>query len=261
MGMEHQTAIAYGNKYKNFYYYDFDHIILHETAHEWWGNSLTAADMQDVWLQEGFATYSEALYVEDHYSYKEYLKYLSLYRIMIKNNHPVLGPSGVDYFSYKDTDVYMKGCWFLHTLRGALNDDALFFDILKSFATRYREKTVCTKDFLNVVNEKTKSDYKWLFDQYLKTRDVPELQVSIAKEEGTNLYKLYYRWENVVEGFKMPATVILTYGGKYHTKLRLNPETLWGSVKLSPENGQTKPGIIFNPNDGYYTLRTFKGNP
>lgn len=256
MGMEHQTAIAYGNKYKNFYYYDFDHIILHETAHEWWGNSLTASDMCDVWLQEGFATYSEALYVEDHYSYTEYQKYLNLYRMMIKNNHPVIGPSGVDYFYFKDTDVYMKGAWFLHTLRSTLADDTLFFDIIKSFATRYRAKTVCTNDFLSLVNEKTGEDYAWLFKQYLYERQVPELLSTVRFDAASNTYRFYYKWTKTRADFRLPVEIS---GRKINTK-RINPTTDWQYLTIGNSSlDYTNRGVFPNTNRAYFTVKEYTG--
>ena len=115
--MEHQTAIAYGNKYKNSFGSSFDYIILHETAHEWWGNSVSIGDYAEIWLHEGFATYSEALYVEHLYGHEAYQRYLSVYAMLIKNKKPLIGPYDVNYWDYKDTDVYMKGALILHTLR------------------------------------------------------------------------------------------------------------------------------------------------
>jgi len=201
-GMEHQSAIAYGNNYKNSYN-GFDYIILHESAHEWWGNSVSAADLSDVWLHEGFATYSEALYVESIQGKNAYLRYLLTYRLFIKNKRPVVGPVGVRFFDYKDSDVYMKGAWILHTLRTLINDDILFFDILKSFHERYKMKTVTSKDFIDMVNEKTGSDYSWFFHQYLNKREAPFLEYYW---DGTNFY---YRWKYVGADFKMPAEISL----------------------------------------------------
>ena len=107
-GMEHQTAIAYGNGYKTNLGL-FDYIILHESAHEWWGNSVTVPDYAEVWMHEGFATYSEALYYEKLKGHEGYLRYMKLYAMFIKNKRPVVGPHDVNYWDYKDVDVYMKG--------------------------------------------------------------------------------------------------------------------------------------------------------
>lgn len=208
-GMEHQSAIAYGNNYTNSYN-GFDYIILHESAHEWWGNSVSAADLSDVWIHEGFATYAEALYVESIQGKNAYLRYLLTYRLFIKNKRPVVGPAGVRFFDYKDSDVYMKGAWILHTLRTLLESDQslpdgskLFFDILKSFHEKYKMKTVASKDFSDMVNEITDRDYTWFFRQYLNKREAPFLEYYW---DGLDFY---YRWKYVDADFKMPAEISL----------------------------------------------------
>lgn len=201
-GMEHQTAIAYGNGYKNNSL-GFDYIILHETAHEWWGNSLTALDLAEGWLHEGFATYAECLYVEKKFGHQTYLNYLRNYQWTIINRRPVVGPYGMRYFNYKDGDIYTKGVWILHTLRETINKDSVFFDIIKTFATRYAYKNVTSEDFISVVNEKTGLDYHWFFDQYLHNRFVPELEYY----QDNN--RLFYKWnaDYTNQDFKLPVVV------------------------------------------------------
>ena len=201
-GMEHQTAIAYGNGYQTGYN-GFDYIILHESAHEWWGNCVSAADFADVWLQEGFATYAEALFVESTQGRNAYLNYLLVYRLFIQNKYPVVGPTGYRYFDYRNSDCYQKGAWVLHTMRTQISNDTVFFDILKSFQTKFKLKTVSSKDFINVVNEKTGDDYTWFFNQYLYKREAPFLEYYWDK---TNFY---YRWKYVDSTFKMPAEIAL----------------------------------------------------
>lgn len=212
-GMEHQSAIAYGNGYNNHPTFGFDYIILHETAHEWWGNSLTAPDMAELWLHEGFATYSEAMYVEAKHGYDAYLNYLSGYRNMIRNERPILGPYNVFYTNYHDNDIYLKGAWFLHSLRKAVGYDPLFFDIIKTFAIENRARTVSTKEFMELVNRKTGKDLEWMFTQYLTQRKVPQLMLRFKKNG------MYYWWEDTVEGFDLPVNIVLADG---QTK-RLNP--------------------------------------
>ena len=202
-GMEHQSAIAYGNGYSNGAT-GFDYIILHETAHEWWGNSVTAFDLAHVWIHEGFASYCEALYVEQTRGYAVYMSYLYDQRMSIRNKRPVVGPEGYHFFDYKDPDVYVKGSWILHTLRLTLNNDALFFDIIKTFAAEYREKQAVSQDFIDIVNSKTGENYAWFFDQYLNNRKVPVLEY-YYNESGD----LYYRWTGVKDDFKMPLEVVV----------------------------------------------------
>lgn len=196
-GMEHQSAIAYGNGYRNQFGYSFDYIILHETAHEWWGNSVTASDLADGWLHEGFATYSEALFVEHKFGKERYENYLLNQRIYIINRRPVVGEKGIRYFNYKDSDIYMKGAWILHTLRSSINNDSVFFDIIKTFATRYYRSEISSQQFIDLVNEKTKQNYTPFFDQYLNNRFVPELEYYQDSEY------IYYRWKKTNPGFNL----------------------------------------------------------
>jgi aminopeptidase N len=197
-GMEHQTAIAYGNKYKNGYE-GFDYIILHETAHEWWGNSVSAADLADAWLQEGFATYAEALFVESTQGRDAYLNYMYSMRLGIQNQRPVVRKRGIRYFSYKDEDVYSKGAWVLHSLRYVINNDYLFFSILKEFRMKNHTKQVLTEAFTSFVNERTKKNYDWFFKQYLYSREAPILEYFLYDQF------LYYRWKNASADFALPV--------------------------------------------------------
>lgn len=222
-GMEHQTAIAYGNKFKNSYL-GFDYIILHETAHEWWGNSLTGEDLAEGWIHEGFATYAECLYVEKTKGKKAYDDYMRTYKWTIINRRPVVGVYGLRYFNYKDGDIYVKGAWILHTLRQTINNDPVFFDIIKTFATRYMYENVTSDDFLEVVNEKTRKDYKWFFDQYLHNRFVPEIEYC---EQGG---QVYYRWnpEYTNADFCLPVALSDTMEVKVDT---IVPTTAVATVK------------------------------
>lgn len=225
-GMEHQSAIAYGNGYKNGYN-GFDYIILHETAHEWWGNSVTAFDLAHVWIHEGFATYCEALYVEQAKGHNAYMSYLRTQAITIKNKRPVVGPEGYHYFNYKDGDVYNKGSWILHTLRLTLNDDSLFFDILKTFSVAYREKQVVSQDFIDLVNGKTGKDYTWFFEQYLYKRKIPVLEFYWS-DNGD----LYYRWTGVNENFKMPLEVTVNK----RVRFTISPSTAVAKTRIPVEH-------------------------
>lgn len=209
-GMEHQTAIAYGNGYENDVNLTTDYIILHEIAHEWWGNSVTAYDLSDVWIQEGFATYSEALYVEKMDGKEAYLDEMYWQRIMIGNKYPVIGIEGKRWFdSHKNSDVYGKGSWILHTLRSELANDSLFFDIIKSFYSSAKYKIVSSKDFELLVNEKTGKDYAWFFNQYLRNNFAPELEYKITMEGA-----FYYKWVNVNPDFNQMKLNLVINGDK-----------------------------------------------
>lgn len=202
-GMEHQTAIAYGEGFRNDALNDFDYIIVHETAHEWWGNSITAADLGDGgWLQEGFATYAEALYVEATKGPEAYRDYLLNNRWVIKNKRTLVRPGGIRYFNFRDGDIYNKGAWMLHSLRYAIGNDSLFLGIVHDFAVTYKMQLVSSQTFTDFVNARTGKDYGWFFEQYLYNRYVPELEYY---SKG-NL--LYYRWsDRTAEYFNMRQRV------------------------------------------------------
>lgn len=208
-GMEHQTAIAYGNGFKNDKSPDSDYIILHETAHEWWGNSISAKDLADVWLQEGFATYAEALYSEEKGGYTAYKDEIDFQMMFIKNKYALSGVKDRRWFDSKlNSDVYGKGSWVLASLRAQLENDELFFDIIKTFYDRFEYKIVESADFINVVNEKTEMDYTWFFHQYLNNNFAPTFEAYID-----DLGVLYYRWSNTEEEFDQLKVWIKTVNG------------------------------------------------
>jgi len=247
-GMENQTAIAYGNNYKNEIGYDFDYIILHESAHEWWGNSVTAGDYADIWLHEGFATYSEALYVEYTKGYEAYLDYLSFYAMLIKNKRPVVGPYDVNYWDYNDGDVYFKGALMLHTLRNQINNDTLFFDIIKTFYSRYKYSIATTKEFIALVNEKTKKDYQWFFDQYLYSRACPQLEWAYNYKGDSNQNVFSYKWNNSNNNFRL-AVKVKTGDGVI---------TLYPSNDLQTINLISGDPVYANVNESYISLKRIK---
>jgi aminopeptidase N len=217
-GMEHQTAIAYGSGYTNLRRLGGDYIIVHETSHEWWGNAVSVSDFCDIWLQEGFATYSEMIFTEHKKGYVNSLLYASnRLACMINNKFPVVGPPGVSYWNNKDNDIYNKGAMILHTIRNILNDSTLFFDILQTF---YREHAasshVTTADFIEVVERKTGKEWDKFFEAYLYSREVPILYWYFVpynhdQNHGSTISKnvpfVAAKWINVPEGFSMPVNM------------------------------------------------------
>jgi aminopeptidase N len=210
-GMEHQGAIAYGSGYddskKNFMYHNKkeDPIIVHETAHEWWGNSLTVNDMNDIWIQEGFATYSELLYFEKMYGYTEYIKEMAGFANYIFNFWPVIDHYNVNENGFASNDCYMKGATILQCLRSTMNSDSLFFKLIKDFALRYKYKTINSSDFEHMVNEYTGQDYSAFFNKYLRDKNLPILAYTY-KKEGSSI-EFTYRWAEVEKSFHMPFCI------------------------------------------------------
>ena len=207
-GMEHQGCIAYGNEFnkltKDQMYLDkkYDYIIVHESAHEWWGNSVTARDMADIWLQEGFATYAEMMFMEHVDGYDSYIKEMKRKMESIYNVWPVVENYNVNENAFVSNDCYMKGAAILHNLRCTMENDTLFFKIIKDFAIKYEKKIATTRDFISLVNEYTGKDYSAFFKKFLYDKNLPVLKYSYQKEGSDIILK--YQWDEVDKGFVMP---------------------------------------------------------
>lgn len=198
LGMEHQSCVAYGNKYKNGYLgsdmsgtgYKFDYIIIHESAHEWWGNSVTTNDIADMWIHEGFATYSEALYIECLYGYDAYLEYINSEKKKVENDEPLIGEYGLN--NEGSGDMYPKGALLLHTIRGIINDDNKFFEIIKGIQTTFQYQTINSHDIEKYISDKSKIDLSDVFELYLRGVSIPKLILKI--EEDFWDLKITYRY-------------------------------------------------------------------
>ncbi len=186
LGMEHQSCVAYGNKYKNGYLgyemsgtgYKFDYIIIHESAHEWWGNSITTNDLADMWIHEGFGTYAEALYIECLYGHDAYLEYINSEKKKVENDEPITGK--YDLNNEGSGDMYPKGALLLHTLRNIINDDQKFFEIIKGIQDTFKYKTVDSYDIEKYISKKSGIDFSDIFELYLKSSAIPKLSLRIA---------------------------------------------------------------------------------
>jgi aminopeptidase N len=205
-GMEHQGAVAYGNKFK-LNSYGFDFILVHESGHEWWGNNISCKDHADMWLHEGFTTYSEALYLEYYDGPEKAQEYLNMQAKYIKNSEPMIGPMGVNYHDQPDNDIYYKGTWFLHTLRHVVQDDSLWFSVLRTFQQKYAGQTVTTQDFEAHLEQLTGRSFKAIFDEYLRTDSLPAMRYSIKQKK--NGFRVYYRWETRNRKFDLPMNVCI----------------------------------------------------
>jgi len=211
-GMEHQSAIAIGDEY-NFddrSYYgdkDFDYLLVHETAHEWWGNALAIGDMADAWINEAFATYSEHLFMEKMYGYPEYINASAVTMGMIFNLFPVVGNRDVNDNTFLTNDIYHKGAAMLNNLRCIINNDSLFFSILKDFYNTFKFKIACTDDFISFVTERTNQDYSDFFKKFLYDDQPPELEYAFSIVNNT--LSLNYRWVGVGKNFTMPFSVTI----------------------------------------------------
>lgn len=210
-GMEHQSAVTYGNGFTNGYLGrdwtgvgispKFDFIIIHESGHEWFGNSVSATSRSDMWIHEGWTTYLECLYVEYHYGKADGLKYTNGYRDKVRNEHPIIGEPGASRLP--DNDQYFKGALFLNTLRSVVDDDEKWWKILRGMHDTFKYRNITTEDVVTFFNEQTGMDLKPVFDQYLRQTAIPVLELEFDGAGGA----VSYRWRADAEGFAMPVKV------------------------------------------------------
>lgn len=210
LGMEHQSGIAYGNQYKKGYMgWDitgsgigerFDYIVIHETGHEWWGNSVTSADIADMWIHESFCTYGESVYVECLYGKADAMKYVNGPKARIDNEAPMIGHYGVN--KEGSGDMYAKGALMLNTMRHVIDNDELWWQIIKGIAQDFQYKTVTRDSIVTYFNRKSGKKLDAIFDQYLSYAKLPILEYKTQKR-GKKL-KVSYRWKANVPEFDMP---------------------------------------------------------
>jgi len=211
-GMEHQSAIAIGDEYgskkrRDYENMDYDYLVVHETAHEWWGNTVTMGDMADAWISEGFATYSEHLFMEEMFGYAEYISGCASTWQNIFNIWPIVGIRDVNDNSFIGNDIYSKGAAMLNNLRCTINNDSLFFALIKDFYTDYKFKTLTSSEFINYVNTYTKNDFYDFFDKFLFKSDPPILQYDFILQNDTLYFE--YKWINVGKNFRMPFSITI----------------------------------------------------
>ena len=228
LGMEHQSAVAYGNDYKMGYLGNdlsgtgiglkWDFIIIHETGHEWFGNSITAADIADMWIHEGFTSYSEAVYIECRWGKQEALEYLKGTRRGIGNKKTIIGNYGVN--SEGSGDMYAKGANMLNTIRSIYDNDELWWKTLKDYTETYRHKIITTQQTEDFFNEAIAYDLQPVYDQYLRHSSLPELQF---RKKGRNLE---FRWLADVKSFDMPVDVMIN-----NQEVRLHSSSEWQKLE------------------------------
>lgn len=199
--MEHQGCIAMGSYYE-LDWEAFNSTLIHEIAHEWWGNSMTASDYGDIWLHEGLATYSENLVIERIYGIENYLTYCRNQMFWgIMNKRPIQKTPEVRYTSWAahaDGDIYSKGAMLMHTLRTQMENDSLFMKILKDIQVEYRDRIISSDEFQAYFLSKCECDFEVFFDVMLRQSRAPELAYSIFIEEDGSNPELKFKWTNSV---------------------------------------------------------------
>jgi aminopeptidase N len=231
LGMEHQSAVTYGNGFSIYngvrskswpMYGVIDPLIIHETGHEWFGNSVTASDPTHIWIHEGLQVYSEAIYFEDKFnSYEVGVHYLNTIKDRIVNEIPIVGNENENHWALHG-DTYMKGAWVMHTLRSVINNDKIWFKILKEFMTENAKGFANTRDFFDKVNEKTGKDYWYFAEQYFYSPKQPILEY-FQNEDSFN-----FRWNNVNDNFIMPIDLLVN-----GSEIRVFPSNKFQKINVS----------------------------
>ncbi len=228
-GMEHQSAVAYGNHFENGYFgrdwtgvgisKRFDFIIIHESGHEWFGNSITAADKSDMWIHEGWTTYLESLYVEYNWGKTDAIKYLNGLKKKIDNKRAIITARGAN--AEPPEDQYFKGALMLNTLRSVIDDDTRWFALVHGFYQQFKYQNIMTEDVVRYFNQQTGMNLTPIFDQYLRHTAIPTLELKFD-EPG----KISYRWQADEKDFAMPVRV----GLKKHWEV-IHPTTEWQTME------------------------------
>ncbi len=229
LGMEHQSATAYGNSYKNGYLgrdlsgsgwgLKWDFIIIHESGHEWFANNITTNDIADMWVHEGFTCYSETLFTEYYYGKEAATAYITGIRKNIVNDIAIIGAYGVN--KEGSSDMYYKGANMLHTIRQVINNDDLFRKILRGLNATFYHQTVTTKQIENYISTQSKINFSKVFDQYLRTTQVPVLEYKLVGNQ------LLYRYTNCIKDFRLPVKI------NFNGQKWIKPTQSWQVLTIS----------------------------
>jgi aminopeptidase N len=245
LGMEHQSAIAYGNQFKMGYNgmdlsgtglgLKWDFIIIHESGHEWFANNICTKDIADMWVHEGFTSYSEVLFTDYHYGKENGNKYCIGLRKNIQNDIPIIGPYGVN--EEGSGDMYYKANNMLHCIRQIIDNDKKIRKILIGLNKTFGQIPTSSAEVEQYISAEAKKDFTKIFDQYLRTIKIPELTYSISNN------MLQYKWVNCVDGFNMPVKVTLDNG-----------KTVWlhATDKLQTQKIKGKPATMLNVDPNFY---------
>lgn len=247
LGMEHQSSVTYGNQFENGYLgsdlsgtglgLKFDFIIIHESGHEWFANSITNKDVADMWVHEGFTAYSENLFLDYHFGKKEAAAYVIGTRRNLRNDQPVIGTYNVNRGG--SGDMYYKGSNLLHNLRTIVDDDVLWRATLRGLNKEFYHQTVTSSMVENYLSNALQRDLAPMFDQYLRTTKIPTFEYQIVKRE------MQYRYRDVVKGFTMPIKILINNEEQW-----LIPTDQWQTIKVPK-----KTSSISVPNDFFVNTR------
>ncbi|RAR70141.1 M1 family metallopeptidase [Flavobacterium aciduliphilum] len=233
LGMEHQSAVAYGNKYLKGYLgsdlsmsgvgLSFDYIIVHESGHEWFGNSITSKDIADMWIHEGFTQYTELVFIECQKGYEKAMQYAKGLQRNVSNDTPIIGPYGVN--KEGSGDMYPKGALLLNTLRHVINNDESWWKLILKYSETFRHQIIDTETVVAFFNQESGMNLTPIFNQYLRYTTIPKLEIRSHKK------KFEYRWVASEPHFAMPIDI--TINGEI---VRIYPTNDWTKSKQTIQN-------------------------
>jgi len=243
LGMEHQSCIAYGSQFEDNDF-GFDFILMHETAHEWWGNRTSADDHADLWLHESFATYAEAIYIEKMKGKNEAIRYLQEQKKKIRNRSPMAGQRGVYFNDWKDSDIYYKGTWMLHSMRYAVGNDKRWFAALHDIGDEIGLKPVSADTFSVRFSKLLKKDIRPMVQQFTRFLTWPCLEYSYKLDKNKEIFN--FRWVSSSEGFGYAAPVVIDGNTE-----RIDP----GTGMATYENKRPLPVLKIDASDAQYLFK------
>ncbi|MDQ1088231.1 M1 family metallopeptidase [Siphonobacter sp. SORGH_AS_1065] len=229
-GVYAHGLIPYANFYRNIPEQNVDYTLLHGTASQYFGNSISNENEAALWIPEAFSTYAEALFIERRKSYVDALEYLKKYRKNIKNAAPLASLSPTVQIR-SDQDPAYKGAWIIHTLRKIVNDDSAWYALMRDIPQHFAHQLITNEALVRYLNQQSGIDCTPFFNHYLFQLDPPVFEFMAV--DNPRRYKLTYRWRSRVPGFKMPMRV--TFGDRYQT---LYPTQEWQTITLPKQDGQ-----------------------
>lgn len=241
LGMEHQSAVAYGNNFANGYRgtdlsgsgwgLKWDFIIIHESGHEWFGNNISTKDVADMWVHESFTNYSETLFTDYMFGTDAGNAYVQGTRKRITNDKPIIGKYNVN--NQGSGDMYYKGGNMIHMIRQIIGDKSTFRMLLRDMNEKFKYKTVTSKEIEDFITIRTGFNLSKMYDQYLRTTQIPTLEYYLETVSG--MQTLYYRWNNCIAGFNMPILLPGNSNEKYGLVLATEK---WQKIRTNFKEGE-----------------------
>jgi aminopeptidase N len=240
-GTEHASAIFYGEKGVA----SGRAPVVHEVAHQWWGDAVTEKDWDDVWLSEGFATYFTHLYTERFDGRDAFVRNLrgDVQTILTAQkaapDQPVIHRNLSDMSRVLNRFVYQKGGWVLHMLRGTIGTEK-FWDGVREYYARFRDRNASTDDFRQVMERASGTQLTWFFDQWLKRPGMPAIRGSWHYDAAAKRIQIELAQTQEGAPYRLPLEIgIVTASGPQRIE----------RIELAAASGQFDVAADVEPSD------------